>query len=158
MGTSGTASTQSNGNAAMPNNAVAPAPAETTTAAPMQHHYTMRPLPENATPADYLKIAKEAIHHHEKMRADDALSHAETRLLDRSVVQSNADPVDHTPAVHDIEQARQALSSGDMHTASMDTDMAMRHLHMHHMMQSHSMSSNDMAPYSSVPASTGTSQ
>jgi hypothetical protein len=89
-------------------------------------------LPADADAGSYLHMAKEAIAHHDKARADDALAHAETRLLSRAVPQSDTNPVDDNPAIKSIEQARAALNSGDMDTAKSDTDMAMHQMH-HHM-------------------------
>jgi hypothetical protein len=89
-------------------------------------------MPADADAGKYLHIAKDAIAHHNKMRADDALSHAETRLLSRAVPQTESNPVDDNPAVKSIEQARAALHSGDMDTAASDTQQAMQEMH-HHM-------------------------
>ena len=55
--------------------------------------------------------------------ADDALSHAETRLLDRVVPQGQI-MADDSPSIQSIESARKALQSGDYSQASMDTKQA----------------------------------
>jgi hypothetical protein len=86
-------------------------------------------MPQNADVRTYLHIAANAIRHHDKMTADDALSHAETRLLTRAVPASSGPAIDNSPAVTAIEHARQALAAGDFPTASADTKTAM---HMHH--------------------------
>ncbi len=89
---------------------------------PMMHHAMT--MPEDADAGTYLHIAKVALKHDDKMVADDALSHAETRLLTRSVPQSGTIPTDDSPAVTSIEHARMAIGSGDLSTASSDTSMA----------------------------------
>ncbi len=99
----------------------------------MDHSAMGGAMPEDASAARYLHIAKFAIRHNDKARADDALSRAETRLLTRAVPQSSAIPTDDSPAVTAIEQARQALRSDNWHEASADTDMAMHNMH-HEMM------------------------
>jgi len=86
-------------------------------------------LPENATPGAYLKIASKAIKQHDKMLADEALSHAETRMLTRAVPASSGAAVDDSPGVTAIEHAREALASGDYDTAASDTRMAMHDRH-----------------------------
>jgi hypothetical protein len=84
------------------------------------------PLPENEPPQVYLHIAKAALAHHDYGRANDALSHAETLLLTRSVDQGSSIPVDNSPAVSAIELARKALQSHDTVTAMQQTDAAMQ--------------------------------
>ncbi|HTQ72562.1 MAG TPA: hypothetical protein VMH92_13825 [Acidocella sp.] len=86
------------------------------------------PLPADASPDVYLQIAKTALAHHDSARADDALGHAETRLLTRTVIQGPAIPQDNSPAVTDIEQARQALQAHDFATAMQKTDAALQAL------------------------------
>ncbi|MBU6449235.1 MAG: hypothetical protein KGQ26_06360 [Rhodospirillales bacterium] len=83
-------------------------------------------MPENAGPRAYLHMAQHAIEHQDKARADSALSHAETRLLTRSVDAGSAMSTDQSPAVKAIEDARNALSSGDYTTASQDTANALQ--------------------------------
>jgi hypothetical protein len=109
--------------------------AKTHSVATMHHSYSQATMPTDGTPASYLHIAKAAIHAHNKMRADDALSNAETILLTRAVPQGDVNPVDHSPAIDSIEGARKAVQADDMTTASSDIDMAMhqiRHARMHH--------------------------
>ncbi|OYV33640.1 MAG: hypothetical protein B7Z80_23485 [Rhodospirillales bacterium 20-64-7] len=76
------------------------------------------PLPEDASVRTYLQIAGAAIHGRDKVKADDALSHAETLVLTRAVPQSAGIPVDHSSRVEIIEQARAALASGDFSQAA----------------------------------------
>ncbi len=101
----------------------------TPAAKPMHHHaYAGGTLPENASADRYLHIASDAIKHHNKGIADDALSHAETRLLTRAVPASS-DMTDDSPRISAIEHARHALASGDFQTAADDTRQAV-HGHM----------------------------
>jgi hypothetical protein len=85
-------------------------------------------LPENASTETYLHIASMAIKHHNKAVADDALSHAETRLLTRSVPQGSI-AADDSPSVQSIESARKALRSGDFATAASDTHQVQGTMH-----------------------------
>ena len=100
-------------------------------ATPMHHHHYMgmgmgkSAMPAEASVGEYLHMAKGAIKHHNKMLADDALSHAETRLLDRAVPQGDI-AADTDPGVSSIESARKAVMNGDMKTANMNIDMAMQ--------------------------------
>jgi hypothetical protein len=98
-------------------------------AKPMHHSYGSMAMPENASADRYLHIASDAIKHHNKTVADDALSHAETRLLTRAVPASSNMTADDSPRISAIEGARKALTSGDYQTASDDTRQAM-HGHM----------------------------
>lgn len=92
----------------------------------MQHQMMNNgPLPQDANVQTYLRIAEKAIHGRDKARADDALSHAETLVLTRSVPQSAGIPVDHSSRVEIIEQARAALASGDFGQAAHLTHRAM---------------------------------
>lgn len=91
--------------------------------------YPMRKMPADASAASYLQIAQSATQHHNKARADEALSRAETRLLTRSVPQSSASSPDQSPAITAITQARQALSAGDFTQASSDINTAIQHEH-----------------------------
>jgi hypothetical protein len=93
---------------------------------PMMHHMMM---PADASAGIYLHIAQTAMKHHDKTTADDALSHAETRLLTRAVPQGATIPVDDSPAISAIESARKALASGNMMQASTDTSTAMSQMH-----------------------------
>ena len=55
--------------------------------------------------------------------ADEALSDAETNLLDRAVPKGQT-VADTSPSIQSIESARKALHSGDYSQASMDTKQA----------------------------------
>jgi hypothetical protein len=112
------------------------------------------PMPADASTMKYLHIARTAIRHHDKARADDALSNAETLMLTRAVPQSSAMSADDSPAVAAVTQARQALKAGDYQQATSQTETAMQ--------QVRSSSQGDggqgaMAPMSAMP-SNGTSQ
>lgn len=97
------------------------------------HHWAHKgSLPENARPVVYLHIAKSALKHQDYARADDALSHAETRLLTRTVVQSSNVSMDRSPAVTSIEHARHAAKAHDQMAALNATDEAIQAIHMHH--------------------------
>ena len=82
-------------------------------------------MPEDASATDYLHIAKMAIKHHNKMMADNALQHAETRMLTRAVPAGSIAP-DSSSSISAIEDARSAVKSGDMMKASSDIDTAMQ--------------------------------
>lgn len=91
---------------------------------PWHHHWSgSASLPQDASASTYLHIANAAIGHHNKALADDALSHAETRLLDRSVPQGRV-AADNSPAIQSIESARQALKAGNFSQASTDAHQA----------------------------------
>lgn len=91
------------------------------------NHMNMTHMPANASAASYLQIAQYATQHHNKARADEALSRAETRLLTRSVPQTSVASPDQSPAIMAITQARQALRAGDFNQASAEIDTAMQH-------------------------------
>lgn len=91
---------------------------------PWHHHWSgTASLPQDASASTYLHIASTAIGHHNAALADDALSHAETRLLDRSVPQGQV-AADNSPAIQSIESARQALKAGNFSQASTDAQQA----------------------------------
>ncbi len=113
----GKMSTASNGMASTPS-AHAPGPMYS------HHHWTSTAaLPADASASTYLHIANSAIGHHNVTLADDALSHAETQLLDRAVPQGQVMP-DNDPSIQSIESARKALRAGDYSQASADTKQA----------------------------------
>jgi hypothetical protein len=89
-------------------------------------HHRMMGVPAEGSAHMYLHLAKVAISHHDTARADDALSHAETRLLTRAIPASDASAVDQSPAITAIENARSALRSGDFAQASTYTATAMQ--------------------------------
>ena len=115
-----------------------------TMAQPTHHWANHENMPENAGPRAYLHMAQHAIEHQDKARADSALSHAETRLLTRSVDAGSAMSSDQSPAVKAIADARNALSSGDYTTASQDTSNALQAV------ESHSSMSNEGGMSSSM--------
>jgi hypothetical protein len=92
---------------------------------PWHHHWSSGSgsLPQNASASTYLHIASAAIGHHNTALAEDALSHAETRLLNRAVPQGQV-AADDTPAIQSIESARQALHTGNFSQASADARQA----------------------------------
>jgi hypothetical protein len=91
---------------------------------PWHHHWSgAASMPQDASASTYLHIASTAIGHHNTALADDALSHAETRLLDRSVPQGQV-AADNSPAIQSIEGARQALKAGNFSQASTDAHQA----------------------------------
>ena len=88
------------------------------------HHWTSTTtLPADASASTYLHIARSAIGHHNVALADDALSNAETQLLDRSVPQGQV-MADSSPSIQSIENARKALHAGNYTQASADTKQA----------------------------------
>ncbi len=88
------------------------------------HHWTTTTaLPADASASTYLHIAKSAIWHHNVTLADDALTDAETQLLDRAVPQGQV-MADNSPSIQSIENARKALHAGDYSQASADTKQA----------------------------------
>ena len=80
----------------------------------------------NATPAQLLHAARDALARHATGEAQEALERAETRLLDRSTAPSNAGTPDSADAVKLIGDARMALGHHDMATATQDIDQAMQ--------------------------------
>ncbi len=71
------------------------------------------PLDENASPNDYLMAARKSLSNGQTGMAQQSLEMAQTRLLDRSVLASQADNASQDPRVKRIEDARQALGNGD---------------------------------------------
>jgi hypothetical protein len=102
--------------------------AEKTTHTYHTYHTASMAMPADASAGQYLHIAKMAIAHHDKMTADEALSRAETRLLDRAVPAGDI-ASDQSPAITSIEHARMAINSGDMGQAKSDTTMAIQQEH-----------------------------
>ncbi len=74
-------------------------------------------VPDDASLQTDLHIAAKAIHEHHQATADTALSNAETLILTRAVPQDAGIPVDNSPRVQLVEQARQALAAGDYERA-----------------------------------------
>ena len=67
----------------------------------------------DATVAQLLMAAKQSLAAGQTGTTDEALEQAETQLLTRSVLATQADVVSQDPTVAAIGQARQALGSGD---------------------------------------------
>ncbi len=84
----------------------------------------------NASPTQLLQAAQQAVQHHRGPAAEAALSEAETRLLTRSVVPSQADTPDRSPAVQDIVGAREAVAHRDWAGADQHIAAAMQHAQM----------------------------
>jgi len=121
-------------------------------AKPAHHGYGSYSVPDNASADRYLHIASDAIKHHNKSEADDALSHAETRLLTRAVPASSNMTPDDSPRIGAIENARKALSTGDFQTAADDTRQAM-HGHMGGMGHMGAMNGPDSTSDQPMPGS-----
>ena len=68
---------------------------------------------ENATPRDYLVVARAAVLLDQTGAAQQALEMAETRALDRSVPLFKTDVRINDPLIGEIEQALHALGEGD---------------------------------------------
>ena len=76
------------------------------------------------TPTQLLTAAKNALRRNRTGEAQEALERAETRLLDRSTEQG-ANPLDTSPIVKQIGDAREAIASGDRARATSTIDSAM---------------------------------
>jgi hypothetical protein len=72
----------------------------------------------NAGPADYLRAAEASLQAGHTGEAQQSLEMAQTRLLDRSVPQSQTQNPSDNPAVAQITQALKALAAGDRAQAS----------------------------------------
>lgn len=95
----------------------------------------LSPLPQSnvaadAAPTQFLQAAQQAVQHHRGGVAESALSEAETRLLNRAVAPSEASQPDRSPAVQDIEQARDAVTRRDWQAADQHITAAMQHAQM----------------------------
>lgn len=86
-------------------------------------------MPMNASAAEYLHIAQQAVMSHNKMRAHDALGRAETDMLTNSYVQGSVNGPISTPAIAAVRGARKAVEGGDYHHASMMIHRAMMEMH-----------------------------
>ena len=71
------------------------------------------PVGDDASPADYLKAAQDALAHGRTGQAQEALERAEARALDRAVPAFQTDHPIEDPLVAQIRQARLALGSND---------------------------------------------
>jgi hypothetical protein len=67
----------------------------------------------DASAEQYLTEAQRALQHRRGAMADDALEHAETRLLDRSTAPDAAARPDDGPTIRQISQAREAIGHRD---------------------------------------------
>ncbi len=82
-------------------------------------HSTIAPTPPepnvgpDATVAQLLMAAKQSLAAGQTGTTDEALEQAETHLLTRSVLATEADSTSQDPVVAEITQARQALGSGN---------------------------------------------
>lgn len=85
----------------------------------------------NATATQYLHAARRAIENHRLGQAQAALENAETYLLNRSVPQGQVNQQDENPAVHNIQQALDALGNHHVQqTLSLiDETIPMAHRH-----------------------------
>ncbi len=83
-------------------------------------------LPAAATPHDYLAAAQTALAAGRTAEAQNALEHAETRALARSVRPSRAGIADANPLVATIAHARAALRAGDKTAAAAAIDAGLR--------------------------------
>lgn len=70
-------------------------------------------LPPGATPRDYLVAAQQAVRQGENGRAQSALEHAETRLLNRASLAGTTGRSASHPGVAEIEHALDQLGAGD---------------------------------------------
>jgi hypothetical protein len=81
-------------------------------------------------PEDFLQSAQHDVKLHRAAAAQDALEHAETRLLDRSTDPSRADQPDTAPAVQEISQAIAAIGKHDWKGAGQHIDSALQQAQM----------------------------
>ncbi|MGA3403106.1 MAG: hypothetical protein ABSC95_28170 [Acetobacteraceae bacterium] len=80
---------------------------------------------EHATTQDYLKAARAALVAGHTGQAQQSLEMAETRALDRSVVQGQTNAPSDSPLVARIRDARHALGGGDRAHAIQLIDLAL---------------------------------
>jgi hypothetical protein len=85
------------------------------------------PVGPNASPRDYLAAARTALLQGHTGEGQQALEMAETRALDRSVPLFQTDVPSRNPLVDEINQALQALGSGDRGRAVQIIEAAMAH-------------------------------
>jgi len=79
----------------------------------------------NAAPSDYLKVARASLVAGRTGEAQQSLEMAETRALDRSVVQDQANVPDNSRFVSQISDARRALGDGNSAHAIELIDLAL---------------------------------
>ena len=78
----------------------------------------------NAAPARYLHTAQRDLAQHRTGAAQQALEMAETRLLDRSVVQTSVDRPDANPVIAHVRHALDSLGQGRLDMAQRQVDAA----------------------------------
>ncbi len=95
-----------------------------------QMHAGMAGTQADAGAVKDLEMAKAALGKHDKAKAEENLSHAQTMLLTRSVPQSPgmAMQTDHSPAYMSVTKARAALQASHFIRSKTDTDMAIHQL------------------------------
>lgn len=71
------------------------------------------PVDDNAAPIAFIQAATQALAAGRVAEAQEAIERAESRALDRPVRPSLADKPSQQPLVQQLNQARQALASGD---------------------------------------------
>jgi hypothetical protein len=80
---------------------------------------------ENASPEVYLRNAEHALAHHQTGLAQQSLEMAETRLLDRSTLPSQANVPDQSPEIRDVSAALNALGHKNIEAARHAIRMAL---------------------------------
>jgi hypothetical protein len=80
---------------------------------------------ENATPEAYLRDAQNALMRNQTGLAQQSLEMAETRLLDRSTLPSEASVPDQNPEIHSVSMALSALGHRDVAGARQAIQMAL---------------------------------
>jgi hypothetical protein len=86
------------------------------------------PLPEqgrDASPEAYLRAAQHALMRHQTGLAQQSLEMAETRLLDRSTLPSQANVPDQSPEIRNVSAALNALGHHDLAGAGRAIRMAL---------------------------------
>ena len=79
----------------------------------------------DATAQGYLRDARQALARRQTGVAQEAIERAETRMLDRSVIATNAGQPDTSPAVSRLGEARRAVGRGDLRMAMQLVDEVM---------------------------------
>lgn len=108
----------------------------------MMHHMAMSHrmgagMPATASPTEYLHMAQQAIQHHQKNRAEDAIGRAETDIMNMPSSGQNGNPTEN-PQVETLSKARSAVMAGNYSEATNLIHQAMSD------MQSGSMSNGMM--------------
>ncbi len=97
----------------------------TDTQSPIAPRLPTPPVPDGASPQQYLAAAKRALEAHRTGEAQQALEMAETRALDRSTAPSAANIPDSNPLIGQITKALDALAQKDYRTTNQMIDTAM---------------------------------